>query len=84
MDTSRIEELLERLIDKQDDLISRIESLETRISESAYDVGMHLHDINDKAGLVYDELNWWGEGQSFAKQLLGALQGIDTSISSIG
>jgi len=82
MDTSRIEELLERLIDKQDDLIARIDNLETKISDTAYNLGVHLSDINFKAEQVYGELNWWGEEHSLAKQLLAALQSIDTSISS--
>ncbi len=33
MDTSRIEELLEQLLEKQDELISRIESLETTVEQ---------------------------------------------------
>ncbi len=86
MDTSRIEALLEALIDKQDEIISRLESLEQSVS---HDIGILSNELsmintNLDSGLsqVHDELNWWGEGHSFAKQVLGALQSIDMNTSS--
>ncbi|MCK9387708.1 MAG: hypothetical protein M0Q22_04855 [Sulfuritalea sp.] len=78
MDTSRIEALLETLIDKQDEIITRIEALEQSVS---YDLGAATSELstlntNLNSGLsqIHDELNWWGEGHSFAKQVLAALE----------
>ena len=76
MDTSRLEELLEQLIEKQDDLISRIENLESTIEQ-------HLVQANHGISLLYDELNWWGKEHSFAKQILSGLSGIETALVDV-
>ena len=88
MDTSRIEALLETLIDKQDEIIARIEALEQSVS---YDLGAATRELstlntNLSSGIsqIHDELNWWGEGHSFAKQVLGTLESIDTNTGSQG
>lgn len=69
MDTSRIESLLEQLLDKQDELIARIETLEAT--------------VDGKLAEIYGELNWWGSDPSFAKQLLSELGEIGNGISNI-
>lgn len=81
MDTSRIEALLEALIDKQDEIITRIEALEQSVS---YDLGAVTNELstlntNLSSGIsrIHDELNWWGDGPSFAKQVIGTLESID-------
>lgn len=86
MDTSRIEALLEALIDKQDEIITRIEFLEQSVSYGLGVVRDELStlNINLSTGIsqIHDELNWWGEGHSFAKQVLGTLESIDRNTSS--
>lgn len=79
MDTSRLEELLEQLIDKQDELISRIESLETTMSVQLNEANSELTAVKDSLSSIHDELNWWGEGHSLAKQVLGALSSIESA-----
>ncbi len=88
MDTSRIEELLEALIDKQIELISRIDALEFSISTdisnvtgeleslniSLSEANSDISDLKTAAAGIYNELNWWGVDPSFAKQLLLALE----------
>jgi predicted nuclease with TOPRIM domain len=77
MDTSRLEELLEQLIDKQDELISRIESLEATVEQQLTEANASISELQSSSSQIYDELNWWGEGHSLAKQVLAALDGIE-------
>ena len=81
MDTSRLEALLEQLIDKQDELISRIESLEATVEQQLTEANVGISEVQSSSSQIYDELNWWGEGHSFAKQLLAALDGIESAVS---
>ena len=77
MDTSRLEELWDQWIEKQDDLINRIENLESTIEQ-------HLEEANRGISLLHDEMNWWGKEHSFAKQILSGLSGIETALSAVG
>ncbi len=79
MDTSRLEELLEQLIDKQDELISRLENLETTVSSQLNETNSELVDVRHALSSIHDELNWWGEGHSLAKQMLNALERIENA-----
>ncbi len=81
MDTSRLEELLEQLIDKQDELISRIESLEATLEQQFTEANVSISELQSSSSQIYDELNWWGEGPTLAKQVLAALDGIETAVS---
>ncbi len=81
MDTSRIEELLEQLLEKQDELISRIESLETTVEQQLSEANSSISDLKDASTSINDELNWWGENHSFAKQLFSRLDAIETAAS---
>ncbi len=87
MDTSRLEELLEQLVDKQDELISRIESLETSLVDKQDELISQIESlettVKDSLSSIHDELNWWGEGHSFAKQLLSELGDLSTTLNSI-
>ena len=82
MDTSRIEELLELLLDKQDELISRIESLEQTVEQQLSEANNVISNLENSSTLIYTELNWWGEEHSFAKQLLSRLDGIELAVSN--
>ena len=66
MNTERIEELLERLIDKQDEIISRLDAVESVLEEK-------LNESNYKLSNIEGELNWWENKPTLAKQLLAAL-----------
>ena len=81
MDTSRLEELLEQLVDKQDELISRIESLETTLNIQFNESNSELAAIQNSLSGIHDELNWWGEGHSLAKQVLEALNSIESAVA---
>jgi len=81
MDTSRLEELLEKLINKQDELISRIESLEATVEQQLSDANTSISELQSSSSQICDELNWWGEAPSFAKQVLAALDGIESAAS---
>lgn len=76
MDTDRIEELLERLIDKQDDNIRRLESVEAVLEDQLGEANGHLSAIEE-------ELNWWQDKPTMAKQLLSALEDIDRSVNEV-
>ncbi|TDP80863.1 hypothetical protein EV672_11078 [Aquabacterium commune] len=76
MDTDRIEDLLERLIDKQDDIIRRLESIETVLDAQ-------LGEANVRLSRVEEELNWWEDKPTLAKQLLSALEHIDRSVNEV-
>ena len=76
MNTTRIEELLEQLIDKQDELISRIEAMEATIEQNLSEINSGISEINRNTSSINDELNWYGDGHSFAKQLLESIAGI--------
>lgn len=93
MNTSRIESLLEQLLDKQDELILRIESLETTVEQQLTSVNNELNwlepysfakrmlDKQDELlSSVNNELNW-AEPLSFAKQTIDALEAIHTSLN---
>lgn len=79
MDTPRLESLLEQLLDKQDE-VSRIESLEATLERNVSDVSIGIFDPRFSVSSIEDELNWWGEKPTLAKQLLGALNGIESSV----
>jgi hypothetical protein len=80
MDTSRLEELLEQLLDKQDELLTRLESLESTVEQQLTEANAGISSLTNASSLIHDELNWWGEGHhSFAKQVLGALAGIESA-----
>lgn len=76
MDTDRIEELLERLIDKQDEIIRRLESMEAVLEDQ-------LGEVNGHLSAVEEELNWWEDKPTMAKQLLSALEEIDRSVNEV-
>lgn len=81
MDTSRLEELLVQLIDKQDKLISRVESLETMLEKKLTETNDGLTDLRSISSEFYEEFNWWSDGHSFAKQVLSSLEGIESEIN---
>lgn len=76
MNTDRIEKLLEQLIAKQDDIVYRLEALESVVEEQ-------LQESNDKLSSIQEELNWWEDKPSMAKQLLSALEHIEKSLNNI-
>lgn len=76
MNTERIEELLERLIDKQDEIISRLDTVESVL-------GNELRESNHRLSNIEDELNWWEDKPTLAKQLLSSLEHIDSSLHDI-
>ena len=80
MDTSRLEELLEQLLEKQDELIQRIESLEATVERQLTEVNSGISDLKYSSSLIHDELNWWGKEHSLAKQVLEALDRIYTAV----
>ena len=73
MDTSNLEALLEQLIDKQDELIQRIESLEETLKEQLIEANENLFEVQCYSSQIVDELNWWSDAPSFAKELLSAM-----------
>lgn len=82
MDTSKIEFLLEKLIEKQDEIISRIEKLESTLINEFDSTGAELINIThntEHINEINEELNWWGDSPSFAKQLLSALDRIESA-----
>jgi predicted nuclease with TOPRIM domain len=81
MDTSRLEELLKQLIDKQDELISRIERLEATVEQQLSEANASISELQSSSSQICDELNWWGEAPSLAKQVLAALDGIESAAS---
>lgn len=93
MDTSRLEALLEQLIDKQDELIGRIENLESVLELQLQNANSNLDQLNSfsqnnldeltsVSRNIYEELVWWGDGHSLAKQLLDRLDAIELAVSS--
>lgn len=76
MNTERIEALLEQLIEKQDQLILRIESLEGTIEAKLDEVNSGISDLEHASLQIGNELNWYGENHSFAKQLLESVDRI--------
>lgn len=80
MDTSRLEELLEQLIDKQDELISRIKSLEATVEQQLSEANASISELQSSSSQICDQLNWWGEDHSLAKQILAALNGIESAV----
>lgn len=77
MDTEKIEDLLTQLVDKQDELISRIESLESTVQEQLFEVNSGISNLVHSSSQIEAELNWWGENPSLAKQILDRLTGIE-------
>jgi len=73
MNTSKLEALLEQLIDKQDELIQRIESLEETLKEQLIEANENLFEVQCYSSQICDELNWWSDAPSFAKELLSAM-----------
>ena len=76
MNTERIEQLLEQLIDKQDNIIDRLDALETTM-------GDQVQAVRDRLGDIFHELVWWGEEHTLAKQLLESLGRIETAVERI-
>lgn len=97
MNTVRIEELLEQLIAKQDDIICRLEALESVIEEKLEEsnrelensnlkleqLNSSLENSNYKLDSIHDELNWWEERPSLAKQFISVLDRIEVSIHNV-
>lgn len=83
MDTSRLEVLLERLIDKQDELIARVENLEFVLTLQVQSTNTCIEDLTGVSREIHEELVWWGEGHSLAKELLSRLDAIDSSVCAI-
>jgi hypothetical protein len=74
---------LERMIDLQEELIRRIESLEG-VLENKVDFAIdHLNGVDYSIKEISTELNWWGESPTFAKQLLGRLDEIESTAKDI-
>ena len=84
MDTSRLEALLEQLIDKQDELIARIESLEATVEQQLTEANAGIVKLQSSSSQIHDELNWWGKEHSLAKQVLAALDRIASAVSNQG
>ena len=80
MDTSRLEALLEQLIDKQDELIARIESLEFTVEQQLTEANSGISELQISSSQIQEELNWYGEGPSLAKQVLKTLGEIETAV----
>lgn len=83
MNTERIEELLEKLIAKQDDIIYRLEMLESVVDEKLSEANARLEASSLTQESIHEELNWWENKPSLAKQLLSALEHINTSLQNI-
>lgn len=82
MDTTRLEELLEQLIDKQDELISRIESLEATVEGQLTEANINISSLQIDLSVIRDELSGLGEG-SLASRLLTALSDIESAVTLI-
>ncbi len=80
MDTSKIESLLQQLLDKHDELIARIECLEATVDQLMSEANRGVSEVVTTVSAINDELNWWGEGHSLAKQVLSALDAINCSV----
>ena len=76
MDTSKIESLLEQLLNKQDELISRIESLETTIEGQLTEANVGISSLENWSSQIHAELDWWGDDPSLAKRILSELGNI--------
>lgn len=79
MDTSRIEFLLEKLIEKQDEIISRLDTLENTLINEFDTTGAELINISHNTQQIHEELNCWEETPSFAKELLSAIERIESN-----
>lgn len=80
MNTEKMEYLLEQLLIKQDELISRIEKLESTIEVGLGNVNSEVSDIASSSQRIFDELVWWGEGHTLAKQVLQGLTSIEHAV----
>lgn len=83
MNTEKIEYLLEQLLDKQDELIRRIENLESTIEIGLDNINTEVSEVASCSKNIYEELVWWGEGHSLAKQVLQGLTSIESAIGSV-
>lgn len=83
MDTEKIEYLLEQLIDKQDELIHRLENLESTIEIGLSNINNEVSEVASSSKSICEELNWWGDGHSLAKQVLQGLTSIEDAIGSV-
>ena len=70
-------------MDKQDELIQRIESLEATVEQQLTEVNSGISDLKYSSSLIYDELNWWGKEHSLAKQVLEALDRIYGAVGEL-
>lgn len=104
MNTSRVEELLEQLVNSQDTLNYRLERIESLMQEQLSAANHALLQIQGSTAESAEELsalkNWevpqamahlqaiedelaWHKDLSFGKQMLTALEGIETQLSNI-
>jgi|GEM_PF-2265590 len=72
MDTGRIEHLLELLIDKQDEILNRLDDIKSAIESNSGEVSH-----------IGEELNWISD-HSFAKQVIDSLASIERAIDAQG
>lgn len=80
MDTSRIEFLLEQLVEKQIRLISRVDNLGAIVERGLGEISSGVEMLGRTSSEIYGKLNWWGQDPSFAKQLLGSLEYVASNI----
>ncbi|RZO91446.1 MAG: hypothetical protein EVA59_13285 [Limnobacter sp.] len=88
MNTSRLEELLEAVVDKQVELIERLESIESSINDrfeslekTLATLESHAFTIAYKAETIADEMVWWDiKTPTLASQLLRKLDEIETAV----
>jgi uncharacterized phage infection (PIP) family protein YhgE len=83
LDTEKIEDLLAQLIEKQDELISRIASLESTVEQQLSEVNSGISDLAHSSSQINDELNWWGEGSSLAKHIVSGISDLKQTSSQI-
>jgi CHASE3 domain sensor protein len=83
MNTEKIEYLLEQLLGKQDELIQRIENLESTIGFGLTNINTEVSEVASSSKSIYEELIWWGEGHSLAKQVLQGLTSIENAIGDV-
>lgn len=59
LNTSGLESLLQRLLDKQDRLIDRLESLVSTVADYLQEVICWILEPKSWGEQIHDELNWW-------------------------
>lgn len=83
MNTEKIEHLLEQLLAKQDELICRIENLESTMETGLTKIDAELSEVASSSISIYGEMIWWGEGPTLGKQVLQSLADIETAIGNV-